>query len=188
MSIVALTNDPILGWGWHNRDYQLTNTLFAPVSPGETNIGNAAFPVLHFQDDAVVGGILNSVHQAGFCTAVLPGSRRPPGGHWPLLRGFGLPPVHQRSRTRQHRAVRLRSAGPGRRGISSPTSPDALTVEAACSVLNDNAFPTKQSHKPRETIPGLAGLFSFAGLRQDFSHHVAVHVGEPVVAAGVAVG
>lgn len=66
MSIVALTSDPQLGWGWHNRDYQITNGLFAPVVPGETNIGNAAFPVMHFQDDAVVGGILNSVHQPGF--------------------------------------------------------------------------------------------------------------------------
>ena len=65
LSIVALTNDPILGWGWHNRDYQITNSLFAPVSPGETNIGNAAFPVFHFQDDAVVGGVLNSVLQPG---------------------------------------------------------------------------------------------------------------------------
>ncbi len=52
----------------------------------------------------------------------------------------------------------------------------------------DNAFPTKQSHKPRETIPGLAGLFSFAGLRQNLLHDIAVHVGQPVVAAGVAVG
>ncbi len=64
MSVVALTNDPVLGCGWHNRDYQLTNSLFGPVTPGETNIGSAAFPVFHFQDDAVVGGLLNSAQQS----------------------------------------------------------------------------------------------------------------------------
>jgi hypothetical protein len=66
MSITALTNDPNIGWGWHNRDYGLTNTLFAPVSPGERNIGPAVSPVWHFQDDAIVGGIANSLPTVGF--------------------------------------------------------------------------------------------------------------------------
>ena len=66
LSIVALSNDPTMAWGWHNRDYGLTNSLFAPVSPGETNIGSAASPVWHFQDDAVVGGILGTVQVPGF--------------------------------------------------------------------------------------------------------------------------
>jgi hypothetical protein len=68
MSITALTNDANIGWGWHNRDYGLTNTLFAPVSPGERNIGPAVSPVWHFQDDAVTGGIANSVPAPGFAS------------------------------------------------------------------------------------------------------------------------
>jgi hypothetical protein len=66
MSITALTSDPNIGWGWHNRDYGLTNPLFAPVSPGEQNIGPAVSPVWHFQDDAIVGGIANGVPVPGF--------------------------------------------------------------------------------------------------------------------------
>ena len=84
MSIVALTNDPIIGWGWHNRDYQLTNALFAPVVPGETNIGSAAFPVMHFQDDAVVGGIVNNVHQVGFAPLFYQGPDDHPVGVGPF--------------------------------------------------------------------------------------------------------
>ena len=84
MSIVALTNDPNIGWGWHNRDYQLTNALFAPVLPGETNIGSAAFPVMHFQDDAVVGGILNNVHQPGFGSLFYQGPDDHPVGVGPF--------------------------------------------------------------------------------------------------------
>ena len=84
MSIVALTNDPIIGWGWHNRDYQLTDSLFAPVVPGETNIGSAAFPVMHFQDDAVVGGIVNNVHQVGFAPLFYQGPDDHPVGVGPF--------------------------------------------------------------------------------------------------------
>ncbi len=84
MSIVALTNDPVLGWGWHDRDYQLTNSLFAPVSPGETNIGSAAFPVFHFQDDAVVGGILNNLPQAGIAPLLYQSPSDGPAGFGPF--------------------------------------------------------------------------------------------------------
>ena len=68
MSITALTSDQNIGWGWHNRDYGLTNPLFAPVSPGERNIGPAVSPVWHFQDDAIVGGIANGVPVPGFAS------------------------------------------------------------------------------------------------------------------------
>jgi hypothetical protein len=58
LKIVALTspNDGIQ-WGWHNRDYTITDPLAAAVIPGEQNLGNAALPVWHFQDDAVTGSL-----------------------------------------------------------------------------------------------------------------------------------
>jgi hypothetical protein len=61
LKIVALTNpgDGIL-WGWHNRDYTQMDPFasVAPqVNPGEVNIGTAANPIWHFQDDAVTGAI-----------------------------------------------------------------------------------------------------------------------------------
>lgn len=58
LKIVALNgpNNPEI-WGWHNRDYGVQDLLAAPVVPGETNIGNAATPVWHFQDDAVRGAV-----------------------------------------------------------------------------------------------------------------------------------
>jgi hypothetical protein len=62
----------------------LTNALFAPVVPGETNIGSAAFPVMHFQDDAVVGGILNNVHQPGFASLFYQGPDDHPVGVGPF--------------------------------------------------------------------------------------------------------
>ena len=76
LKIVALDETPSSTapnsfiWGWHNRDYTLTDPLAATapaVSPGETNQGNAAFPVWHFQDDAVTSAI----------TAVVPTSIGP---------------------------------------------------------------------------------------------------------------
>jgi hypothetical protein len=61
LKIVALTNPSDgIQWGWHNRDYTITDPLAAgppSVVPGEQNIGSAAFPVWHFQDDAVTGNI-----------------------------------------------------------------------------------------------------------------------------------
>jgi hypothetical protein len=51
IKIVALTQDPQLEWGWHNRDYGVVNPLAAPtdglIPPG----------IHHFMDDAVTGTI-----------------------------------------------------------------------------------------------------------------------------------
>ena len=56
LKIVALTNpSDNIQWGWHNRDYTVQDTLAAPVSPGEVNLGTATNPIWHFQDDAVTG-------------------------------------------------------------------------------------------------------------------------------------
>ena len=44
-------------WGWHNRDYTIQDTLAAPVSPGEVNLGTPNNPIWHFQDDAVQGSL-----------------------------------------------------------------------------------------------------------------------------------
>jgi hypothetical protein len=59
LKIVALNEPgtPFVDWGWHNRDYTITDPLAAAQSPGETNLGTAANPVWHFQDDAVSGFI-----------------------------------------------------------------------------------------------------------------------------------
>jgi hypothetical protein len=60
LKIVALTQDPLLRWGWHNRDYGLQDPLActAPgVVPGEVNLGGIVQPRWHFQDDAVTGPI-----------------------------------------------------------------------------------------------------------------------------------
>ncbi|HEY1683227.1 MAG TPA: hypothetical protein VGG19_00570 [Tepidisphaeraceae bacterium] len=75
LKIVALTNpNDGIQWGWHNRDFNIPDPLAstAPaVTPGENNIGNAAFPIYHFQDDAVTGDITYSnttgaIREAGF--------------------------------------------------------------------------------------------------------------------------
>ena len=60
LKIVALETNPNIVWGWHNRDYTINNPLAstAPlVNPGETNLGTAASPIWHFQDDAVAGNV-----------------------------------------------------------------------------------------------------------------------------------
>lgn len=58
LKIVALSQDPALQWGWHNRDYTVMDPFASPlVSPGEGNIGPATDPIWHFQDDAVTGGV-----------------------------------------------------------------------------------------------------------------------------------
>lgn len=58
LKIVALSQDPAMEWGWHDRDYMVQNLLASPlVSPGESNIGPAVAPIWHFQDDAVTGGV-----------------------------------------------------------------------------------------------------------------------------------
>jgi hypothetical protein len=47
-------------WGWHNRDYTITDPLASPaVVPGEfiEGIVGAGIPVWHFQDDAVSGRV-----------------------------------------------------------------------------------------------------------------------------------
>jgi len=74
LKIVALVNPTTAGtlnWGWHDRDWSLTNGLFAPVSPGERVLGtvvNSAgqnVPVWHFQDDAVSGRVAVRQNAAG---------------------------------------------------------------------------------------------------------------------------
>lgn len=59
LKIVALTDNPQLQWGWHDRNYTLVDPLAsAPplVLPGEADLGPfAGGPVWHFQDDAVSG-------------------------------------------------------------------------------------------------------------------------------------
>jgi hypothetical protein len=67
LKIVALQTDPTVVWGWHNRDYTVQNPLASGppiVNPGETNLGSAANPVWHFQDDAVTGGVSISTTSA----------------------------------------------------------------------------------------------------------------------------
>jgi len=69
LKIVAL-EDPstqsLVKWGWHNRDWGIPDTLASPVPvPGENNLGTAANPVWHFQDDAVSGQIDYGVNTAG---------------------------------------------------------------------------------------------------------------------------
>ena len=66
--IVALAgpNQSQLQWGWHNRDWGIQDALASPVPvPGEINLGTAANPVWHFQDDAVTGRVLAGVNSAG---------------------------------------------------------------------------------------------------------------------------
>ena len=60
LKIVALLNDPQVVWGWHNRDYTISDPLAAGpplVNPGEVNLGTATNPIWHFQDDAVTGNV-----------------------------------------------------------------------------------------------------------------------------------
>jgi hypothetical protein len=59
LKIVALTNaGDGIQWGWHNRDYTQQDPYASPVvSPGEVNLGTAASPIWHFQDDAVSGSL-----------------------------------------------------------------------------------------------------------------------------------
>jgi hypothetical protein len=60
IKIVALTSDPLLKWGWHDRDYSIPDPFACTppaVVPGESNISAAGPPVWHFQDDAVTGSI-----------------------------------------------------------------------------------------------------------------------------------
>jgi hypothetical protein len=74
MKIVAL-EDPSaqapVKWGWHNRDWGITDPLASPVpSPGERDEGplvlsNGTTPVWHFQDDAVNGFIDYGLNTAG---------------------------------------------------------------------------------------------------------------------------
>lgn len=76
IKIVAL-NDPSVdggafNWGWHNRDWSLTNNLFSPnVTPGERVLGTVvdstgqSRSVWHFQDDAVSGFVGVNVNAAG---------------------------------------------------------------------------------------------------------------------------
>ncbi|MCI0332596.1 MAG: hypothetical protein L0228_05170, partial [Planctomycetes bacterium] len=56
-----LPDDQQIRWGWHNRDYTKHNPLASVppgVMPGEQNQSPfAAFPIWHFQDDAVSGHV-----------------------------------------------------------------------------------------------------------------------------------
>jgi hypothetical protein len=74
LKIVALedpsTQTPVK-WGWHNRDWGVTDTLASPlVSPGERDEGplvlsSGPLPVYHFQDDAVNGQIDYGLNTTG---------------------------------------------------------------------------------------------------------------------------
>ncbi|HUJ71498.1 MAG TPA: hypothetical protein VLZ30_04600 [Verrucomicrobiae bacterium] len=72
IKIVALTTDPQLMWGWHDRDYSIHDLLASTppaVAPGESNIDSSGPPVWHFQDDAVTGAITiqgTNVLQTGY--------------------------------------------------------------------------------------------------------------------------
>jgi len=88
LKIVALVDaqqDGVIQWGWHNRDYSITDPLASgppAVVPGERIIGTVidpikqfTSPVWHFQDDAVSGAItvfpgavanMPSVEQSGY--------------------------------------------------------------------------------------------------------------------------
>jgi hypothetical protein len=69
LKIVALVNpqiQPDIQWGWHNRDYTVTDPYASPAPvPGEhiqgsipNPDGTTRTPIWHFQDDAV-GGMVN---------------------------------------------------------------------------------------------------------------------------------
>ena len=67
LKIVALIDpavDGLIRWGWHNRDYTVTNPLAsAAVLPGERDEQPTIDPtypteVWHFQDDAVTGSVV----------------------------------------------------------------------------------------------------------------------------------
>jgi len=69
LKIVALTNPTdTFTWGWHDRDYGMTNNLFAPVLPGERDIsgGNLPGPVWHFQDDALSAAVTVNLNNGTF--------------------------------------------------------------------------------------------------------------------------
>ena len=58
LKIVALIGFPgtvPVQWGWHNRDYTITDPFAAP--PGDVNLGTLSKPVCHYQDDAVTGNV-----------------------------------------------------------------------------------------------------------------------------------
>jgi len=85
LKIVALldTSNDTVRWGWHNRDYSLTDPLAstAPaVNPGEHVEGPTGFPIWHFQDDAV-SGRLNVVDNPN--DAVSPFVTQDPGSFAP---------------------------------------------------------------------------------------------------------
>lgn len=60
VALAATPEDP-MRWGWHDRDYMITDPLASVpplVNPGEYAVpGPLPFPVWHFQDDAVSGQI-----------------------------------------------------------------------------------------------------------------------------------
>jgi hypothetical protein len=70
LKIVALVNqsptDPTAPiWGWHDRDYTQQDLLASPaVTPGEVNLGTAASPIWHFQDDAVTSAFSADISTA----------------------------------------------------------------------------------------------------------------------------
>jgi hypothetical protein len=81
IKIVALTSDPQLMWGWHNRDYGVQDPLacIAPaVTPGEFNQNPTGQPIWHFQDDAVTGGIVISQGTNVFQSSYAPTFYQPP--------------------------------------------------------------------------------------------------------------
>jgi hypothetical protein len=72
LKIAALIDAPTDGqiqWGWHDRDYTISDPLAAGpplVNPGERNEAPAGnpFPVWHFQDDAVNGNLVTLIDPA----------------------------------------------------------------------------------------------------------------------------
>jgi hypothetical protein len=68
-ALVDVPNDGQIQWGWHDRDYTVSDPLAAGpplVNPGERNEAPAGnpFPVWHFQDDAVNGNLITIVDPA----------------------------------------------------------------------------------------------------------------------------
>lgn len=68
-ALVEPATDGPINWGWHDRDYTVTDPLAstAPaVVPGERNLaaGGTFPPVWHFQDDAVSGSLITMVDPA----------------------------------------------------------------------------------------------------------------------------
>lgn len=81
LKIVALVPDAdaqTIQWGWHNRDYTLTDALASTIPiPGEHVVNDLGTSIWHFQDDAVTGNITAFTVPGTNLAAVQPGSYTP---------------------------------------------------------------------------------------------------------------